>query len=428
MVTIDSIKEKIRDLLIEKDGDVQPHELKFIIDEAKQLGINDKQIAKLVPEIDRSINWEHIRKQKEEDVERLKKFEEETKKKEEEIKSAPEFIDALLQYCLSDGIVESQELQIIFAKAEHLKQDVNALSRKIKSTLDTNKYKPYPNPDLKSTTLKDTLLSTNWYDTKQYVIITTPPPPPPKPFPWKVVITSFLLIISVGGFIGYQFFYKPWLKDKNAPRYYTFANDAIFRSSQVAQVDYNKIMTLAYGTELITYDYGAEWAYGKVGEKEGYVATKLTLDKKDFYIINSIWGDTESKSAIETIKCRKALLKYFKEKNLIGKMDTSLQREIFGFAQTMKEVWQVFTKGKDIKPNTVFYPKIYNPTSKFTDFAVIIKNITTNKRKILMFTFTDTEEPILFHEADAPDFGDIVSIKKIKKKGIESIEIKYSPA
>jgi len=426
MITVDSIKEKIGLLLIEKDGDVKPHELKFIIDEAKKIGITDKRIAKLVPEVDREINWEHIRKKKEEEKERLRKFEEETHKKEEEIKSAPEFIDSLIQYTLLDGIVESKELQLIFAKADQFKQDNIALSRKIKSTLDANKFNPYPSPDLKASTLKDILLSTNWYNPQQYTIVTTPPPSPPEPFPWKIIIIAFLLITSFAGIIGYQFFYLPWLKDKNAPRYYTYANNAIFRSTNIAQVDYNKIMTLPYGSELITYTYNKDWLYGKIGEKEGYVYTKLTLDKKDFYLLNSIFGDTESKATVETIKCRNALLEHFKKKGYMGKMDTTIQREVFGQSQPQKEVWQVFSKAKDINPNTVYFPRVYNPGSKYTDFAVIIKNINTGKRKLLIFTFSDTEEHKLIREEDAPDFGDIVSIKKVKKKGVDIIDIKYS--
>lgn len=422
MVTIDSIKDKIRAILIEKDGNVQAHELKFIVDEAKEFGITDKQIAKLVPEIDRSINWEQIRKQKEETVKRQLELEQFTKQEEEKKQNAPEFIAALLQYSFSDGMVESKELETIFNKAIELSQDENKLARDIKKLIDENKFKPYPNPKLETSTLKETLLSTNWYNEKQYIKLTTPAPPPPKPFPWLVLITAIILIMAACGGGYYQMHYKPMARDRDAPRYYTFASNVIFRSSKESGADYNKIMTLPYGSELITYDYGPEWVYGKTNEKEGYVSTKLTLDKKDFYLLNSIFGDNDSKATIETIKCRKSLLKYFKDKNYIGKMDETLQREAFGYLQTMKEVWQVFAKGKDIKPNTVAYPRIFNKSSKFTDFAVILKNIKTNHRRLLVFTFSDTEEATLIIDEIAPDLGDII-VTKAKKTGIQSIKI-----
>ena len=197
MITIESIKEEIRSLLVEKDGDLHAHELNSIVEEAKQIGLTDKQIAKLVPEVDKEINWEHIRKQKEEEKERLRKFEEEARRKEEEIKSTPEYIDSLIQYCLVDGVVESSELEIIFSKAIALKQESNALARRVKSILDKNKFKPFPNPNLALSSLKDTLCSTNWYNEPNYIKITTPPPPPPEPYPWRIVITSFLIVVLV---------------------------------------------------------------------------------------------------------------------------------------------------------------------------------------------------------------------------------------
>lgn len=60
-------------------------------------------------------------------------------------------------------------------------------------------------------------------------------------------------------------------------------------------IDANKLGTLQYGSELIVYNYSNDWAYVKsTSGKKGYVASDFLMEKKDFYILNSIWGDSES--------------------------------------------------------------------------------------------------------------------------------------
>ncbi|GEM_PF-4511734 len=247
-----------------------------------------------------------------------------------------------------------------------------------------------------------------------------------KPFPWKVLTVAVTLIITVFVILLYNFYLVPKWRDEEAPRYYTVADDALLRSSPIVGVDYNIKSVLAYGTELITYNYDSEWCQVKVNGEEGFVATKLILDKKNFYILNSIFGDQESRASIGTVKCRIALLKYFKDNNYLGKMDGSLQKEVFGSVQRGKEIWQVFSKGKDVKPNTVSFPdKIVNPNSKFSDFAVIIKNMSTNKRKFLLFTFSDAESPNLVSQQDAPDYGYIWDVKRVFRSGASFYDVKY---
>jgi len=246
-------------------------------------------------------------------------------------------------------------------------------------------------------------------------------PPPlsssPSSFPKKQVIVAVSLLLIAASVLFYLFWLKPYLEDKNAKRYYTYVNDLIMRSSQMAGVDFNFVQKLNYGTELLVYTENpanSEWAYVKANDKKGYVSTQFILSKRDFYELNGIFGDVESKEAIATAKCRKALLLYFQDtltRNIMGKIDPIIQQEIYG-SQKNKEIWQVFSKGKDIKPNTVAFPRFTDPNSKFTDFACIIKNIVTNKRKLLLFSFSETGISSLFYEADAPDEGYIMSIKK----------------
>lgn len=236
-----------------------------------------------------------------------------------------------------------------------------------------------------------------------------------------------ILLFSVSFiFCIYFFLLAPFLRDKNADRYYTFANDAVIRTSKMTGITENIIEILPYGTELITYDHGSEWSQIKTNGKEGYTASKYILSKQDFFLLNSIFGDLDSKTIIATSKCRIALLNYFKEHNYIGKIDSDEQVKIFGSNLSNKEVWQVFAYPPNSNQNMVSFPKIVDPTSKFSDFAVIIKNITTNNRKLLLFTFSDDETPLLVYEQIAPNEGSIKEIKKIYTAGTVSYNVKYN--
>lgn len=245
------------------------------------------------------------------------------------------------------------------------------------------------------------------------------------------VMTGILLIVlslSVGGYFYYKNVYLPKKIDKEAPRFYTFSHLTNMRSSQMAGVDYNKIASLPYGSELITYSHGSEWSSVKNGDKKGFISSNLLLNREDFYLLNSIWGDNDSRECVFTSKCRMALLDYFKNKDYIGKMSSELLKDIKpNFIANESNQWQVFCRNKAIKLNTVFYPRLFDKYSKFTDFAVLIKNIQTRDRKILIFTFSDDGSPSLFYENDAPQEGYIKNIRFVKDYfGERVMQIEYT--
>jgi hypothetical protein len=246
------------------------------------------------------------------------------------------------------------------------------------------------------------------------VIITPPQPPkppvtPPQPESGKksigLIVGLLAVALTVFGVFYYANIYRPAKIDREAARYYTFADAVVLRSSKEAGVDYNKIATLSYGNELITYEHSYDWS--KVKDKdgnEGYISSDYLLDKSDFSILNKIWGDTDSKQCINTAKCRLALLNYFKN-------------------NTLGSEWQVFCRPKDAKPNSVFFPRLYNKNSKFTDFAVIIKNTNTNERKTVIFGFNDDESVARTSSISAPPSG---YIKDIRLNYSGKISVDYS--
>ena len=233
-----------------------------------------------------------------------------------------------------------------------------------------------------------------------------------------IIIAVAVLLIGVGGYLYYYKVYLPEKIDSEAPRYYTIANAVVLRSSKSSGADYNKIGSLPYGTELITYEQDGEWSKVKVNapnaegkKQEGYVASSLTLNKADFFLLNSVFGDTDSKEIVSTTKCRTAVLNYFNENSYIGKIDEQLRMEA-GITTNPNDEnqWQIFCRPKEMKPNNVFFKRLYDKSSHFTDFAVIIKNISTGQRKLLYFYFDDDETPHFLAEQEAPEEGYIKNI------------------
>ena len=233
-----------------------------------------------------------------------------------------------------------------------------------------------------------------------------------KPFPYTVLYVGLALLLIVGGSVIYFAFYKPYVKDRDSPRYYTFSGSIThLRSSQEAGVQYNIVSRLPYGSELILYDYGYEWSKVKWKDPQtqkalkGYISSTFVLPYDDFIILNNIWGDQDSKEIINEARCRKALLNYVKSAGT--------------------NVWKVFSKTKGSKPNTIYYGKIKNPTSKYQDFAVIIKNESSGDRRLLLFSFDDEyETPSLVFSEDVLSAGDIVSITYNNKT--DSFTVTYS--
>jgi len=239
-------------------------------------------------------------------------------------------------------------------------------------------------------------------------IIQLQPVIPPKSNNKTIGLIFALPVIALifFGIFYYYNIYIPEKIDKEAPRYYTFADKTVLRSTKEAGVDYSRIASLNYGSELITYSHNVNgWSEVKDASKnKGYISSNYLLGVADFSILNSIFADQESKECINTTKCRLALLNYFKINNL-------------------KDNWKVFSRPKDINPNTVFYPRIYNKNSKFTDFAVIIKDTQTGVRKILIFGFNDDETLAWSKDINAPNEG---YIKKIYLNYNGSINVEYS--
>lgn len=206
-------------------------------------------------------------------------------------------------------------------------------------------------------------------------------------------------VLLIAGTVLYISVYKPYAKDRDALRTYVGATNVFLRSSQIAGVENNILGKINYGSEVITYEKGAEWSHVKVNDVEGYMASSYLLDQTDFELLNSVWGNEEAKENIATFRCRMAILDFYKQNEMSGGTTG----------------WQIYTKETEGLPNTVTYPKLYEKEGEFANFFFIVKNNTTGNRRLAGYSFEDeTEKPVFRFVIDVPEYGDIKRIRTYK--------------
>lgn len=204
--------------------------------------------------------------------------------------------------------------------------------------------------------------------------------PAPRKSSAGLIAGIIIAVLLIGGICSYIFWYRPYAKDRDALRTYVHATNLFLRSSKLAGVEYNIITKIPYGSELITYQKDSEWADIKFNGMKGYVASPFVLEKSDFDLLNNVWGSTDARECVISTKCRNAILDFLKRSQL----------------QSGSRGWQIFTKGKDEKPNSVYYPRLYNKNSKYTDFAFLIRDNISGGRKLVIYSFGDESELPIF--------------------------------
>ena len=245
-----------------------------------------------------------------------------------------------------------------------------------------------------------------------------------KSSPGLILLIAGLLLVAGGG--GFWFYrvnvYLPAKRDAEAPRYYVMAQNLNMRSTPEFEAEYNKIGSYPYGTEILVYDsvksgikpyiygkYAPVDARGKVMKDkciEGYMSYNFMLSKADFFLLNSIFGNEDARKMLAEARYKRALLRYFKDNHLRGDISSEKIAE-HGIDNTLAtaERWQVFCRYEKASSNTVYRSRKYRKDSKFTDLAVIIKNIDSGERKLLYFVFEDDESFRLLSEQYAPRNG-----------------------
>lgn len=368
METLEGLNDLIYKRLIEKNGNIKLTESNDIVRYANAVGIPENQLLFLILEVEEKIDWTEIEKNK--------------------------------QQASREVVLNTSHSNKVYCKNCDAENEKGIANFCVECGSEL-KYEPESIPD--PMPLYQPPLQ---YEHRSYVSPETEPESTSKSkLPFLIGIAGILIALV----LGYFFWGKDYLRDKNAPRMYSFARSLALRSSPAGGGDYNMIGNIPYGSEVLIYDNGTEWTNCKVNGQEGYASPKYLLNKMDFQELNAILADEDTRTAVNQTRFKKALLSYFRDNNIIGKMDEEIQKDLYG-TLTTKEVWQLFAKAEINVPNTVYFSKASNQNSKFNDFACIIKNNNTGERKIVIFSFDDNETPKFEGEAEAPSDGYIASI------------------
>lgn len=366
MENLEGLNDLIYKRLVEKNGNIKLTENNDIVRYANAVGIPENQLLFLILEVEEKIDWTAIEKKKQQ-------------ASREVVLNTSHSTKVYCKNCNAEN--EKGIANFCVECGSELKQEPEPIPEPVPV------YQPEPQ-----------------YEQKSYVA-PEPEPIEKSKLPFLIGIAGILIALV----LGYFFWGKDYLRDKNAPRMYSFARSLALRSSPAGGGDYNMIGNIPYGSEVLIYDNGTEWTNCKVNGQEGYASPKYLLNKMDFQELNAILADEDTRTAVNQTRFKKALLSYFRDNNIIGKMDEEIQKDLYG-TLTTKEVWQLFAKAEINVPNTVYFSKASNQNSKFNDFACIIKNNNTGERKIVIFSFDDNETPKFEGEAEAPSDGYIASI------------------
>ena len=212
MNSIELLKKYLHDHLIEKDGNFETGDLVEIRKDAKELGLDERQLSKLLQEVDSSINWEFIYKQKEEAQARESELKKAVEIQKTYEKNAGETLQFIIDQCAKDKVFDSTEIRVFFETSDELNQDENNSARLLKTYFEKNNYIPSTTP--KGVSLRITLQSTDWYKD------TTPPlpsGPKPPPYPKKLVILVISIILCFGIVLAFFLWLKPYLIGKSIP-------------------------------------------------------------------------------------------------------------------------------------------------------------------------------------------------------------------
>ncbi len=164
MINIDFLIEQVRQVLFETNDNLSPHEMHSrFVNECGQLLLSEDDFYKKVLKVaHKRVDWaaleeQHIRVQKAQQNSR------EEVEENEEANNAAEYIDRLINHSFEEGRVTADMLKNIFDKTTLSNQKINALALRIDEKLKEGNYKPSSQVNLDAITLKEILLSTDWY-------------------------------------------------------------------------------------------------------------------------------------------------------------------------------------------------------------------------------------------------------------------------
>jgi len=235
-------------------------------------------------------------------------------------------------------------------------------------------------------------------------------------------IIGTILILSVAGIFAYNKYYIPYKRDKEAARKYIIANTYKLRTSRfLNDNDLNIVKSFKYGQEVLVYKEDSEWAEVKIIDKNsnneytgffGFPKRYLT-NKKEFYEIDGIYGNEESRKLITGSYSKTAIINYLHSNNLMTDVPNNIQLELYKKTKN-NPIWQVYGFPKDYNYNTVVSGKLLG-NDDWCLAVIIAEKKNMSNRKLLIFSFdeeNDNKEKLLYIENISSEFEGIKMLWK----------------
>jgi hypothetical protein len=190
MKSLEYLKEQLQDILINSDGDVKLSEHLNIIANAREVGLDDRQLSNLLIEVDNGINWDFIRKQNKEKVIREEALREALDKQKQNELNAVETLEFIIKQCSKDKVFSSSEIKVYFETSEELKLKEIDSAKYLMNYFENNNYIPLTTP--KGSSLRILLETTEWYKDKLPKSINSKSEPKDQ-----LLGASFLLVFGI---------------------------------------------------------------------------------------------------------------------------------------------------------------------------------------------------------------------------------------
>ena len=230
---------------------------------------------------------------------------------------------------------------------------------------------------------------------------TVVPPPDPTPFvirrrkrrplKWVLIAVAALMGVSLVGNIFSallsDFTSGEAEKADESRLAYVVADRLLLRSSPLATVESNVLSALDYGDELTVLADSAGWARVSAGGRTGYVSSSYLLAPTDFMRLENVWGNADARASVPQSRARLAVLDYLKREDL----------------PSGKDGWQLFARSGG--GQGVLFPRLDNGLDDFDDFAFLLVNNRTDERRLALYGFKPSEEPVLLFAEQAPARG-----------------------
>ena len=230
------------------------------------------------------------------------------------------------------------------------------------------------------------------------------------------LIVASLLAVSLISIIVYFNIYVPWKVERDAPRMYVLPNILKLRNSQSMVSDGNIIKKIPYGSEVVVYSLDSNWANVHVGDDKGFMGFpyKFLVDKKTFFEIDGIFGNKEARELVATSYLKHVLRKYFETHNMSGIIPPEIQTQFPEISTKNKDIWQIFAANQNAKYNVQAIGKVTGIDTSC--FAVIIKNVKDQSKKILIFQFDEKDQPKLLFDSSFPAEFDGITLLSVRRK------------